>query len=51
MDRRFVVSACSGHGFRHSAAIGRKLAHVLADIPDELDISPFSLDSCTGGAA
>jgi sarcosine oxidase len=50
MDRLIVVSACSGHGFKHSAAIGRKLAHILADVPDDLDISPFGLARFAAGA-
>lgn len=40
MDRVFVVSACSGHGFKHSAAIGEALAKVIAGEP-HLDLSAF----------
>ena len=35
-----VVSACSGHGFKHSAAIGEALARRIAGY-DHLDLSPF----------
>jgi len=38
-----VVSACSGHGFKHSAAIGEALAQRLADGRSEIDLSAFSL--------
>lgn len=40
MSRVFVVSACSGHGFKHSAAIGETLAKVIAGEP-HLDLSAF----------
>jgi sarcosine oxidase len=35
-----VVSACSGHGFKHSAAIGEALARRAAGL-DHLDLEPF----------
>lgn len=35
-----VVSACSGHGFKHSAAIGEALARRSAG-HDHLDLTPF----------
>ena len=35
-----VVSACSGHGFKHSAAVGEALARRAAGL-DHLDLSPF----------
>ncbi|PTQ70450.1 monomeric sarcosine oxidase [Pseudomonas sp. GV071] len=38
-----VVSACSGHGFKHSAAIGEALAQQVVDGHSELDLSAFSL--------
>ena len=38
-----VVSACSGHGFKHSAAIGEALARRAAGL-EHLDLSPFSRD-------
>jgi sarcosine oxidase len=36
-----IVSACSGHGFKHSAAIGEAVARWVAGQPDEIDLSPF----------
>ncbi len=38
-----VVSACSGHGFKHSAAIGEAVAAGLAGEEVAVDLSPFSL--------
>jgi sarcosine oxidase len=29
MDQVTMVSACSGHGFKHSTALGERLAHSL----------------------
>ena len=38
-----VVSPCSGHGFKHSAAIGEAVACRIMDDSTSLDLSPFSL--------
>lgn len=38
-----VVSACSGHGFKHSAAIGEALAQRLVAGQSELDLSAFTV--------
>ncbi len=38
-----VASPCSGHGFKHSAAIGEVLAQMAIDGKSEIDISSFSL--------
>ena len=38
-----LVSACSGHGFKHSAAIGEAVAQLLMRGEAEIDLSPFSL--------
>jgi sarcosine oxidase len=38
-----VASPCSGHGFKHSAAIGEALAERAIDGTSRLDLSPFSL--------
>lgn len=38
-----VVSACSGHGFKHSAAIGEALAQLQVDGRSEIDLGSFSL--------
>jgi sarcosine oxidase len=55
-DRRFIIdrhpdwpqiifaSPCSGHGFKHSAAIGEALAQLAVDRTSTADLSPFSLD-------
>jgi sarcosine oxidase len=43
MDNVIFVSACSGHGFKHSAAIGESLAQWLVDGKSALDLSPFGL--------
>lgn len=38
-----VVSACSGHGFKHSAALGEALAQRLTEGISSIDLSPFAL--------
>jgi sarcosine oxidase len=43
MDSVLVVSACSGHGFKHSLAIGEAVAQVIHDGKSEIDLSPFNL--------
>jgi sarcosine oxidase len=42
-ERVLVASPCSGHGFKHSAAIGEALAERVTDGTSRLDITPFSL--------
>lgn len=42
-DRVLVASPCSGHGFKHSAAIGESLAEWAIDGRSTIDLSPFSL--------
>jgi sarcosine oxidase len=42
MDRVTVISACSGHGFKHSAAIGELVAQGASGAPE---LAPFSLPS------
>jgi sarcosine oxidase len=37
-----VTSPCSGHGFKHSAAIGEVLAQLVTEGRSEIDISAFS---------
>jgi sarcosine oxidase len=37
-----VASPCSGHGFKHSAAIGEILAQLATEARSEIDISAFS---------
>jgi sarcosine oxidase len=43
MDRVLVVSACSGHGFKHSAGIGEAIAADWAGEPERIDLAPFAL--------
>lgn len=38
-----VASPCSGHGFKHSAAIGESLAQWALDGQPAIDLSPFAL--------
>jgi len=42
-DRVIFASPCSGHGFKHSAAIGEALADQLRNRPPKVDLSPFDL--------
>ncbi len=42
-DTVLIVSPCSGHGFKHSAAIGEAVAQWVTGGTPELDLSPFSL--------
>jgi sarcosine oxidase len=43
MPRVLVVSACSGHGFKHSAAIGEAAAERITTGASTLDLSAFAL--------
>lgn len=42
-DRVIVVSPCSGHGFKHSAAIGEAVAERVSVGASRLDVAPFAL--------
>lgn len=42
-DRVLVVSACSGHGFKHSAAVGEAVAQQLTGQRLLFDLAPFGL--------
>lgn len=42
-DRILVVSPCSGHGFKHSAAIGEVAAQWVLDGQCRIDVSAFAL--------
>jgi sarcosine oxidase len=42
-ERVIVVSACSGHGFKHSAAIGEVVAQLVTDGEPGIDLSSFKL--------
>ena len=39
-----VVSPCSGHGFKHSAAIGEAVAQIVCSGRSDIDLSAFQLD-------
>lgn len=43
-----VVSACSGHGFKHSAGLGEALAQQILGQAGGVDLSSFSLDRFRG---
>jgi sarcosine oxidase len=47
-DRIVMASPCSGHGFKHSAAIGEALAEQIIDGKSLIDISSFSLKKFKG---
>ncbi|OZI36940.1 N-methyltryptophan oxidase [Bordetella genomosp. 10] len=42
-DRITVISACSGHGFKHSAGIGEAVAQSVAEGRSDVDLAPFSI--------
>ena len=44
-----IVSACSGHGFKHSPAIGEAVAQLVADGASQIDLSPFAMPRADGG--
>jgi sarcosine oxidase len=43
-DRIIVASPCSGHGFKHSAAIGEALAELVVNGASRIDTSSFSIE-------
>ncbi len=43
-DRVILASCCSGHGFKHSAALGEALAEIIADGRSRIDLSPFAIE-------
>jgi sarcosine oxidase len=43
MDRVLVVSACSGHGFKHSAALGEAIAEQVVDGASRIPLDAFAL--------
>ena len=43
MNNVVVVSACSGHGFKHSAGIGEAVAQWICEGQSHTDLSAFSL--------
>ncbi len=42
-DRIVIASPCSGHGFKHSAAIGEILSELILDGKSKIDVSSFSM--------
>lgn len=42
-ERVIVASPCSGHGFKHSAALGEAIAELATEGRSRLDLVPFSL--------
>jgi sarcosine oxidase len=46
-ERVIFASPCSGHGFKHSGAIGEALADRLRNRPLKVDLSPFDLRHLT----
>jgi sarcosine oxidase len=43
-QRILFASACSGHGFKHSAAVGEALAQLSLGLPTRVDLSLFALN-------
>ena len=41
------ASACSGHGFKHSPAVGEALAQRALGLPTRVDLSPFAIHRLT----
>ncbi|HMJ89333.1 MAG TPA: N-methyl-L-tryptophan oxidase [Candidatus Acidoferrum sp.] len=50
-ERVWLASACSGHGFKHSAAVGEALAEIVSDDRTKFDLSPFQLSRFASGSA
>ncbi len=42
-ERIVIASPCSGHGFKHSAALGEALAELLSEGRSTIDLAPFRL--------
>jgi sarcosine oxidase len=42
-ERVLLASPCSGHGFKHSAAIGEALAEMATGGMPRFDLAPFAL--------
>ncbi|HEX4160141.1 MAG TPA: N-methyl-L-tryptophan oxidase [Rhizomicrobium sp.] len=42
-ERVILASCCSGHGFKHSPALGEAIAELILDGRSRTDLSPFSL--------
>jgi sarcosine oxidase len=42
-ERVIIVSPCSGHGFKHSPAVGEAIAEMIVEGRSRIDLSPFAL--------
>ncbi len=47
-ERVIVASPCSGHGFKHSAALGEALAGLALDGKSRFDLAPFAFSRFEG---
>jgi sarcosine oxidase len=47
-ERVIVASPCSGHGFKHSAALGEAIADLAEGHPSRFDLSAFALSRFAG---
>ncbi len=45
------ASACSGHGFKHSPAVGESLARLALGQPMQMDLAPFAMKRLRGKTA
>ena len=43
-DRIIIASPCSGHGFKHSAAIGEVISQMVLDGKSTIDVSAFRIN-------
>ena len=43
LNRIIIASPCSGHGFKHSAALGEAIGDLAAGEPSRFDLSAFTL--------
>jgi len=48
LDNVMIVSACSSHGFKHSAAIGESLVQQLCEGESKISLAPFALKRLDG---
>jgi sarcosine oxidase len=47
-ERVLIASPCSGHGFKHSPAIGEALADMVTGVSPRFDVSRFALSRFAG---
>jgi sarcosine oxidase len=47
-DRVILASPCSGHGFKHSAALGEAMAQLVLEGRARFDLSPFAFSRLSG---